>query len=568
MNAPEKSKDDKSSMHKMRIGEKLVSLGLISKDQVEIAMQEKKNSGELIGQVMVRLGFITADTLGEVLAMDSGTKKLDVKTSVLDTNLIHKLPKKIAMNQKVLPVSLKDDELSLAMADVYNVISIDQIRKYFPKSITITPLFCPEGELLELIDKYYDYEMSIGGILKEIETGDYEENEQETYTNPTVRLIDALLIDAIKREASDLHFEPEDSFVRVRYRIDGELEQIRSFHKKYWAAIVVRIKIMSGMNIAETRLAQDGRTSYTVLGREVDFRVASQPTIHGENIVMRLLDKEKSLLKLEELGFSEHNISTLKRILRKPAGIIVITGPTGSGKTTTLYSILGYINSMSVNIMTLEDPVEYKLPLIRQAQVKEGSINFASGIKSMLRQDPDIIFIGEVRDEETAMMALRAAITGHQVFSTLHTNDALGVISRLIDIGIPRYMLPDSLTACIGQRLVRTLCKECKKPKTATEKECEMLGVSSSNPPTIYEGVGCKECRNKGFKGRIAVVEILRIDRNIQEFVATSATSNTIGRYALENGFVSMADDAIGKVLDGETSLEEIIKSVDLTDRM
>lgn len=556
-------KSEKEAPKKMRIGEKIVALGFVSEDQVQIALQEQKNTGELLGQIMVKLGFITADVLAEVLAEDSGAKKFDAKNAVLDINLIRKLPKEIASHQKVLPIALEHDELQLAMADIYNVIAIDQVRKYFPKNVKIRPLFCSENELLELINQYYDYEMSIDGILKEIETGKYQESEN--YVNPTVRLVDAILIEAIKRGASDIHFEPEDFFVRIRYRIDGELEQVRAFHKKYWAAIVVRIKIMSGMNIAETRLPQDGRISYTALGREVDFRIASQPIVHGENIVMRLLDKEKSLLTLEQLGFSESNINLLKKVLKKPEGIIVVTGPTGSGKTTTLYSILGYINSMNVNIMTLEDPVEYKLPLIRQSQVKEGSINFGSGIRSMMRQDPDIVFVGEVRDEETAMMSVRAAITGHQVFTTLHTNDAIGAINRMVDIGIPRYMIPGALTATIAQRLVRKLCPHCKELVSANAEECKIMGVESAE---IYKPVGCKKCNNKGYQGRLGIVEILRIDDQIQELIAVSATKNKILNSALESGFVTMAQDAINKVLNGDTSLEEVIRRVDMTDRM
>jgi len=569
MNSPEETYfsngNQKASApkQKMRIGEKVVALGFVSKDQVEIAIQEQKNTDELLGQIMVRLGFITANVLADVLAEDSGAKKFDAKNAVLDTNLIRQLPKEVARHQKVLPIVLEDDELQLAMVDIYNVIAIDQVRKYFPKNCKIRPLFCSENELLELVSQYYDYEMSIDGILKEIETGKYEESEN--YVNPTVRLVDALLMEAIKREASDIHFEPEGFFVRIRYRIDGELEQVRSFHKKYWAAIVVRIKIMSGMNIAETRLPQDGRISYSALGREVDFRIASQPIIHGENIVMRLLDKEKSLLTLEDLGFSKRNITLLKRVLKKPEGVIVVTGPTGSGKTTTLYSILGYINSMNVNIMTLEDPVEYKLPLIRQSQVKEGSINFGSGIRSMMRQDPDIIFVGEVRDEETAMMSVRAAITGHQVFTTLHTNDAVGSINRLVDIGIPRYMIPGALTATIAQRLVRKLCPHCKELVVANEDECKLMGVLSAE---VYKPAGCKECNQKGYHGRIAILEILRIDDEIQELIAISATKNKILKTALDNGFVTMAQDAINKVLNGETSLEEVIRKIDMTDRM
>ncbi|MEI6730918.1 MAG: GspE/PulE family protein, partial [Pseudomonadota bacterium] len=388
-------------------------------------------------------------TLGEVLAESSGTQKFDPKSTMLDSTVIKQIPKELAIRHKIIPVSMEDNNVYLAMSDVYNILAIDQVRRNFPKGTKIVPLFCTEAEILELIDQYYKYEMSIDGILREIETGIREntrlDGKQDGYVNPTVRLVNSLLVDAIKSGASDIHFEPESTFLRLRYRIDGQMTQIRSFHRDYWNAMVVRLKIMAGMNIAETRNPQDGRISFNVMGRDVDFRVATQPTIHGENIVMRLLDKAKSLVPIEHLGFNDYKIKLLKRLLKRPEGIIIVTGPTGSGKTTTLYSVLNYINSIDVNIMTLEDPVEYQLPLIRQTNVREGSVDFLHGIKSLMRQDPDIIFIGEVRDEETAIMAVRAALTGHQVYTTLHTNDALGAIPRLGDIGVPAHLLAGSL---------------------------------------------------------------------------------------------------------------------------
>jgi len=344
---------------------------------------------------------------------------------------------------------------------------------------------------------------------------------------------------------------------------------VRSFHRDYWSAMAVRIKIMSGMNIAETRNPQDGRISYNVLGRDVDFRVATQPTVHGENIVMRLLDKAKSLVPLEHLGFSDHNIAVLKKLLMRPEGIIIVTGPTGSGKTTTLYSILSYINNIDTNIMTLEDPVEYQLPLIRQSNVREGSgMDFLNGIKSLMRQDPDIIFVGEVRDEDTALMAVRAALTGHQVYTTLHTNDALGAIPRLGDIGVPAHLLSTSLIGCLAQRLARKLCQHCRQPRPATPEECKVLGVNPAEKPMVYEAKGCEKCSHKGYKGRTAIVEILRIDRGMDELIATHATRKVMMDYALSNGFITMQQDGINKVLAGEITLSELINTIDLTDRL
>ena len=557
----------------MRLGEKLVLLGLISSDQLQIVLTEQKNTKKLFGAILVEMGFITESALGEVLAESSGTQKFDPKSSMLDSAIVRRIPKEIASRHKVIPVSYESNTLQLAMADVYNVLAIDQVRRHVPRNTKIVPIYCTESEILELIDQYYDYEISVDGILREIETGIRDntklDGRQEGYVNPTVRLVNALLVDAIKLRASDIHFEPEGAFLRLRYRIDGQLVQVRAFHRDYWPAMSVRIKIMSGMNIAETRNPQDGRITYNVLGREVDFRVATMPTVHGENIVMRLLDKTKSLVPLEDLGFSEHNITLLKKLIKRPEGIIVVTGPTGSGKTTTLYSILNYINTIDTNIMTLEDPVEYQLPLIRQSSVREGTgMDFSNGVRSLMRQDPDIIFVGEVRDEDTALMAMRAALTGHQVYTTLHTNDALGAIPRLNDIGVPSHLLAGSLIACLAQRLSRKLCSHCKKPRPATAEECRILGVDAKNPPNVYQRQGCEKCGNKGYKGRVAIVEVLRVDRTMDELIATQATRKMMVDHALENGFVTMQQDGINKVLAGEIDLDELINVIDLTDRL
>jgi len=556
----------------VRIGDKLIALGLISNDQLQIALLEQKTSKKMLGSILIEMGFVTESTLGEVLAESSGTQKFDPKSTMLDSTVIKQIPKELAIRHKIIPVSMEDNNVYLAMSDVYNILAIDQVRRNFPKGTKIVPLFCTEAEILELIDQYYKYEMSIDGILREIETGIREntrlDGKQDGYVNPTVRLVNSLLVDAIKSGASDIHFEPESTFLRLRYRIDGQMTQIRSFHRDYWNAMVVRLKIMAGMNIAETRNPQDGRISFNVMGRDVDFRVATQPTIHGENIVMRLLDKAKSLVPIENLGFNDYKIKLLKRLLKRPEGIIIVTGPTGSGKTTTLYSVLNYINSIDVNIMTLEDPVEYQLPLIRQTNVREGSVDFLHGIKSLMRQDPDIIFIGEVRDEETAIMAVRAALTGHQVYTTLHTNDALGAIPRLGDIGVPAHLLAGSLICSIAQRLARKLCSNCRAPRKATREEARIMGYPPENPPTVYDPVGCDKCKGKGYKGRIAITEILRIDEGLDELISMKATKAAMLEYALDNGFIPMAMDGIDKIINGDIDLQELIDTIDMTDRL
>jgi hypothetical protein len=362
----------KEEFSRLPIGQKLIMKNLITPDQLDIALKIQRESKKnmMIGQVLVEMGILTENTLGEILAEESGVKRFDIRKTIIDPSLIKQVPKEIAIRYKSIPVLLEDGQIYVAMTDVYNVLSLDRIRRYFPKRFTLTPIHASERDLNEVINNYYDYELSIDGILKEMEgLSDEDAKEllqkadtQDGYVNPTVRLIDALLIDAIQKGASDLHFEPEEKFIRLRYRVDGRLRLVRSFHKDYWQAIVVRIKILSDMNITESRRPQDGRIVMNILGREISFRVATQPTIQGENLVLRVLDKQKALLPLDALGFSEQNVKTLHKSIKRPEGIIIVTGPTGSGKSTTLYSILSYINKMEVNIMTLEDPVEYSLP--------------------------------------------------------------------------------------------------------------------------------------------------------------------------------------------------------------
>jgi general secretion pathway protein E/type IV pilus assembly protein PilB len=367
-----------------------------------------------------------------------------------------------------------------------------------------------------------------------------------------------------------VHFEPEASFLRIRYRIDGILRQIRALHKTYWAAMAVRIKVISGMNIAETRAPQDGRISINISGRPVDFRVAAQPTIHGENIVLRILDRQKGIVPLDRLGLDDQQMSLMKLMVARPEGIILVTGPTGSGKTTTLYSVLNHINEEGVNIMTLEDPVEYPMAMIRQTSVAESAkLDFANGIRSMMRQDPDIILVGEIRDADTAEMAFRAAMTGHQVYSTLHTNSALGAIPRLLDIGVLPDIMAGNIIGIVAQRLVRRLCTHCRKPYPAEAHECKLIGVVSGQPaPIIYRAAGCDHCGYQGYRGRIAIMEMLRLDHDLDDLISRRAPQREIRNMAHEKGFRTLADDGLRRVLDGSTSIEEVGRVIDLTERM
>jgi general secretion pathway protein E/type IV pilus assembly protein PilB len=459
------------------------------------------------------------------------------------------------------------------MSDIFDIVALDRVKRFFPPTFSIHPVYVSETDIMQAIDQYYDYEMTIEGISKEIESGGIKETDEEQlrgdYKSPMVRLVDAIFTDAVHKGASDLHFEPEDLFLRIRYRIDGKMVQIRSLHKDYWSSIAVRIKIMSGMNIAETRKPQDGRINSEILGRKIDFRVSSQPTINGENIVLRILDEKQSILSLDRLGFTQHSIDLLKKVIQRPEGVIILTGPTGSGKTTTLYTILNYINSIDQNIMTLEDPVEYHIPLIRQSNIRTDiGVEFASGIRAILRQDPDVILVGEIRDKETAIAAIQAAMTGHQVYSSLHTNDALGAIPRLMDMGVPPYLMVGTLICVVAQRLARKLCIHCKEEQPVTVFEKRLLGQKYGHLTKLFKAKGCEKCGNSGYKGRVVVNEILPFDRELDELVAKGATRKELYNYIIEHGFIPMVEDGLQKVSLGITDLKELMEVVDMTDRI
>jgi type II secretory ATPase GspE/PulE/Tfp pilus assembly ATPase PilB-like protein len=441
----------------------LIEKGFLSFDQVDVVLKEQRVQKSSFEDCLVSLGFISEAALAEVLSLTSGYDKINLKQTLLDPALKDLISREIAERFCLIPLSIEEGTFRVAVADIYNLPALDYLRYHTPFVQKVIPVIAPESDILEAIDGFYGYNLLIPALLRELEEASPHIFSKNNPINPTVRLINALLIDAIKLNASDIHFEPEGSFMRLRYRLDGILSQICTLHSSYWPAICVRLKVMAEMNIAESRRPQNGRMTFYVGPREIDLRVASHPTVHGENIVVRILDKNRSLLSLDELGYSKDVIRQIKEALKRPEGIFIITGPTGCGKTTSLYSMLNYISSLKLNIMTLEEPVEYQLPLIRQSHVREqGGMTFAEGIRSILRQDPDIILIGEIRDPPTAQMALRAAMTGHQIFSTLHTNDALGSIPRLIDLGLSQSMLAGNLMAVIAQRLVRKLCLSCK----------------------------------------------------------------------------------------------------------
>ena len=559
---------------KFRLGDLLVQQGLISTDQLAIALAEQRNNNIPIGRLLVRLGFVTETAIRDIMSRTIGQESIDLTQVVADSEALKMVPQEFARRNRLLPIAYDPMEqvLTIATAEIFNVVAMDQLRAMLGGQIEVKPQFASEDQLETFIDQFYGFELSVDGILHEIETGeiDYESVQAggDEYTQPMVRLVNALLVDAVKRGASDIHFEPEYAFLRIRFRIDGVLETVRSLHKTYMPGITVRLKVVSDMNIAETRAPQDGRLSLTLSGRQIDFRVSTQPTIYGENVVLRILDREKSIISLDRMNLAAETLAKLNLMLARPEGILIVTGPTGSGKTTTLYSLLAQVNDETVNIMTLEDPVEYPLTLMRQTSVNEvARMDFANGIRSIMRQDPDIILVGEVRDKETAEMAFRAAMTGHQVFTTLHTNSALGAFPRLLDIGIQPDIMAGNIIGVIAQRLVRVLCPHCKEAYAPSAEERLLLGRAAESVSYLYRPVGCKQCENKGYRGRAAIMELLVMDSDLDELVARRATVKDLRAAAMARNFRPLANEGLQRVVDGTTSLAEVSRAVDLTGR-
>jgi general secretion pathway protein E/type IV pilus assembly protein PilB len=517
------------------------------------------------------MGFVDVEVVREAVGSYVGYASMSLKEVVPDPKALVLISETFAHNYLLMPISIKDNCLKVAMANPGDILVLDKLKRHLQNpNIQVQPVLVVESEIHNAIDNYYGYELSIEGILKELETGKADISSisaNNEYSQPMVRLVDNLLTDAVKQNASDIHFEPEEDYIRIRYRIDGVLQEIRLLHKMFWSGLVVRLKVMSELDLTEQRIPQDGRMSLIVHGRRIDFRVSSLPGTHGENFVLRILDREKGIVPLDDLGLDQESYDELKIMMGRPTGIMLVTGPTGSGKTTTLYSILNELNDVGVNIMTLEDPVEYPMSLIRQTPVNEEiGMTFAAGIKALLRQDPDIILIGEIRDAETAEMAIRAAMTGHQVFATLHTNSAIGAIPRLLDIGVSRSIMSGNMIGIMAQRLARKLCEHCKEPYEPEEFEKQLLSFEPNDEYQLYKAKGCEKCGGVGYKGRLAVLETLRFTSEMDDLFLEGASQHALLEKAIENGFSTMAQSGIRWVKKGKTTLEEISRVVNLTE--
>lgn len=555
----------------LRLGERLVEQGHISPDQLTIALTEHKKTKLRLGEILVSMGFVDESIVREAVGSYVGYASMSLKEVVPDPKAISLVSETFAHNYQLMPISVQDDILKVGMSNPGDILVLDKLKRHLQNpSIQVQPVLVGEAEIQTAIDSYYGYELSIEGILRELETGQADINSisvDSEYSQPMVRLVDNLLTDAVKRKASDIHFNPEEDYIRIRYRIDGVLQEIRLLHKMFWSGLVVRLKVMSDLDLTEQRIPQDGRMSLIVHGRRIDFRVSSLPGTHGENFVLRILDREKGIVPLDDLGLDKDSHDELKIMMGRPTGILLVTGPTGSGKTTTLYSILNELNDVGVNIMTLEDPVEYPMSMIRQTPVNEEiGMGFAAGIRALLRQDPDIILIGEIRDGETAEMAVRAAMTGHQVFATLHTNSAIGAIPRLLDIGVSRSILSGNIIGIVAQRLARKLCDHCKEPYQPEDFEKNLLSIPMDKEITLYKAKGCPKCNGVGYKGRLAILETLRFTSELDELLLEGASQHALLDKAIQNGFSTMAQSGIRWVVNGKTTLEEISRVVNLTE--
>ncbi len=559
-----------------RIGDILIEQGLITPQQLEEALEAQKNGNKKrLGEIFVETGVITREELYEVLQYVYETEYVDLSNYVIDPEVISLISEKTALQFKLIPISKNDDddELIIAMANPLDVYAIDFIRDH-TKIKKIKSLLAPEEDVLNAINNYYelgeynDIIEKLGTEVvfkKEEEEEDSKKLEAISREAPIIQLVNMLIVQGVKDRASDIHVEPNEKGLLIRFRIDGMLHDIRTLPNTIKSAVISRIKILAKMDIAERRLPQDGRFQVKFGTREVDLRVSTIPTVLGEKVVLRLLDKSKGLIKLEQLGFIPEQLEEFKSIITKSYGIILLTGPTGSGKTTTLYAALNEVNSKDKNIITVEDPVEYKLNRINQIQIKPKiNLTFANALRSILRQDPDIIMVGEIRDVETAQIAVQAALTGHLVLSTLHTNDAASAITRLIDMDVETFLISSSVIGVIAQRLVRVICEKCKEEYEPGKDVISGLNIkgNSNNDGKIklYRGTGCPFCKNTGYFGRTSIYELIVLDEEIRALIISKASSNIIKDTAIKKGMKTLKDNGLEKVMQGITTIEEVLR--------
>jgi type IV pilus assembly protein PilB len=565
----------------VRLGELLTKASLISQDQLKEALRVQKETGGKLGETLIKLGFVSEEDITECLSQQFGVPSINLQHFEIDSGVIKLIPGDVARKYNILPVNKTGATITIAMADPTNVFAMDDIK--FMTGYNVEPVVASELGIKAAIDSYYGTTSSLElkKVMEDLQTQEsadlevLEEDEEMDVSQladsaeeaPVVKLCNLILTDAIKRGASDIHIEPYEKEYRVRFRIDGILYEIMNPPLKLKDAMTSRMKILAKLDISEKRLPQDGRIKLKIKledkNKELDFRVSVLPTLFGEKIVMRLLDKDNLRLDMTKLGFEPESLVRFEEAIFKPWGMVLVTGPTGSGKTNTLYSALSKVNSPEVNIMTAEDPVEFNLPGINQVQMKEQiGLNFAATLRSFLRQDPNIILVGEIRDFETAEIAIKAALTGHLVLSTLHTNDAPSTINRLMNMGIEPFLVATATQLIAAQRLVRRICGNCKEAVDMTPQAIANLGYKKEEVGTftIYKGRGCEKCNNTGYKGRVGLIEVMQIDDDIRDLILAGGTAIDIKKRAIENGMITLRRSGLIKIKDGMTTVEEVVR--------
>ncbi len=562
---------DMISGQKKKLGNLLVESGKLSEFQLMQALDKQRDTKKRLGEIIIEEGWLTEEEIFDVLQMQLGYKRIQLNDLQIGEEVTKLVPLKIAQKYTLMPIEVKGNVLSVAMEDPLNLFALDDIS--ITSGFEVKVLLATKSEILKAIDKYYsgqnlqkaaeeltrEQELTAEQRQKEL---DDVRMEEEINSAPIVKLVDSVIREAIKLNTSDIHIEPFEKQVKIRYRIDGELQLKQVIPIDSLAALVTRIKIMSNLNIAEKRIPQDGRMKIRVENRDIDMRVSILPTIFGEKTVIRILNNSNFLLTKKDLGMDQEDLRKLENIIKVPYGIVLVTGPTGSGKSTTLYTVLKEINRDDINVITVEDPVEFVLEGVNQVNVNtKAGLTFASGLRSILRQDPDVIMIGEIRDAETAEIAIRAAITGHLVLSTIHTNDAPSTVIRLADMGIQPYLVGSSVVGIIAQRLVRRICNECVEEYEASDYEKKLLEVEESESIILKRGKGCPRCGGTGYSGRLGVYEIMEIGKELRDLISRGADAEVIKAAAIENGMKTIKVGCINLVLQGKTTMDEYIKT-------
>ncbi|EGO88101.1 Flp pilus assembly complex ATPase component TadA [Clostridium botulinum C] len=549
-----------------RLGDILLSIGKINEKQLNLALSIQQRNKKKLGEIFIEEGIVTEEEIVNVLKEQLGIPKVELEMIYIDRKAILSVPASIAKKYTLIPIGFSHGKISVVMWDPLNIFAIDDVK--IATNLQVEVLLATRSEINKAIEKYYS-DQYVNEAAEELYN---EKNETEvdkfnvSFDNdlksaPAVKMVDYLFKSAIESRASDIHIEPYEDIVRIRYRIDGVLHETTKFSKKSMPPLITRIKIMSNMNIAEKRLPQDGRILMKIDGKEVDFRVSVLPTVNGEKIVIRILRRESYSLGKQKLGMSKEELKVLDNIIKHPHGIVLVTGPTGSGKSTTLYTILNDLNSQEENIITVEDPVEYMIKGINQVNVNvKSGLTFATGLRAILRQDPDIIMIGEIRDSETAQIAVRAAITGHLVLSTIHTNDASSSVIRLVDMGVQPYLVASSLCGVISQRLVRKICPRCKTSYIATNYEKQILGIDDKIKIQLYKGKGCGFCKGRGYSNRIGVYEMLEFTKEHKNLILMQCDSDAIRDLSIKKGMKTLKQRCIDLVLEGVTTIDELMK--------